>query len=140
MANRVKARGGTLVLDADGLSKFADGNRRVAAVIKAAFTRDARVIISAVTIAEVLRHPSRDANLNRVLKRLTAVEVDVAVARAAGELLGKTNTQGTPGNPTVDAVVAATAISADGPTLVLTSDPKDLIRLLDGTKIRVESV
>lgn len=140
MARRVIKRGGTLVLDAEGLSKFATGDPHVGALVKSADARDARVILSAVTITEVLRHPSRDANLNRVLKKITAVEVDEQIARAAGELLGRTETQGTPGNPTVDALVAATAINAEGPALVLTSDPGDLIRLLDGTKVRVERV
>jgi hypothetical protein len=48
------------------------------------------------------------------------------VARRAGELLAKTGT-----SDVVDAIVAAEAL-ASVPALILTSDPGDMVRLLDG--------
>lgn len=132
--------GGTLVLDAEGLSKAANNDRVMRIHLAAAVKCDAEVVLSAVTIAEVLRHSSRDANLNRLLKSLTVISVDTGIARDAGVLLGKGTMSGTPGNPTVDAVVAATAIRQEEPVTVLTSDTGDLTRLLGGTSVTVTHV
>ncbi|HXH78674.1 type II toxin-antitoxin system VapC family toxin [Nocardioides sp.] len=134
---RAVGEGGTLVLDAEGLSKAASNDRAMRIRLAAAYKRDARVVLSAITIAEVLRHPARDANVNRALKKLAVIDVDTDIARDAGVLLGKGAMTGTPGNPTVDAVVAATAIRQDEPVIVLTSDPGDLTRLLDDTPVTV---
>ncbi len=48
------------------------------------------------------------------------------IGRMAGGLLGAA---GVPGSATIDAVVAATALTAPGPVVLLTSDPTDLTRL-----------
>ncbi len=45
-----------------------------------------------------------------------------------------------PRDLTVDAVVAATALTLPGPTIILTADAGDLRRLLDGTAVRVEGI
>jgi hypothetical protein len=37
-------------------------------------------------------------------------------------------------------VVAGTALALPTPVLVLTSDPDDLRRLLDGTRVKVETI
>jgi len=49
-----------------------------------------------------------------------------AIARRAGELLAKAGT-----SDAVDVIVAAEAL-ASGPALILTSDPDDLSRLIEG--------
>lgn len=120
--------GGTLLLDADGVTKAAANDRRVQAFLTVARKRDARVVVSTITLAEVLRGGRRDADIHRVLNRLSHIPVTTVLARSAGELLGAT---GIP-NATVDAVVAATALAEPGPVVLLTSDPGDLGRLTGG--------
>lgn len=117
--------GGTLVLDSDGVSKAASGDERAVAHLQVALRRQARVVVSAVTLAEVLRGGSRDVRVHRILKGLTVEDVSRSRARAAGELLGANAM-----NATVDAIVAATALAQPGPVLILTSDPKDLAHLV----------
>lgn len=117
--------GGTIVLDADGVSKAAAADRRVHAMLASARNRDARVVISAVTLAEVLRGSPRDAATYRVLTRIVELPVTSEIGRAAGGLLGSTGLSGA----TVDAVVAATALRQPGPVLLVTSDPSDMAKL-----------
>lgn len=136
----VAAVGGTVVLDAEGLSKAASHDREMQVLLTVAERKGSRVIISAVTIAEVLRNSATDANLNRLLKKLPIVDVDTDVAREAGVLLGVGFMKGTPGNPTIDALVAVTAIRSQRPTVVFTSDPGDLTKLLDGSGVSVQKV
>lgn len=116
--------GGTLVLDSDGVSKAAVGDERVRAHLQAALRRQARVLVSAVTLTEVLRGGPRDTRVHRILKGVTVEDVTSARARAAGELLGSIGMQAT-----VDAIVAATARAQPGPVLIVTSDPGDFARL-----------
>lgn len=114
--------GGTLVLDAEGVSKAADADRRVQAFLTSARNRDARVVVSAATLAEVLRGTARDAAVHRVLSRVVKLPLSPELGRQAGELLGSTGLS----NATVDALVAATALVQPGPVVVLTSDRDDL--------------
>ena len=122
---RRPAVGGTLVLDAEGVTKAAAADVRVQAFLASARNRDARVVVSAVTLAEVVRGGPRDAPAHRVLARVTQLPVSPDLGRQAGELLGSTGVA----DATVDALVAATALEQSGPVLVLTSDPRDLRRL-----------
>lgn len=129
MAGRRVAVGGTLVLDSEGLSKLAAGDARARAHLDTARARRARVVVSAVTLTEVLRGGPRDAAVHRVLSRITVVSVTPEIARRAGELLGKA---GLPGHRcAVDAVVAATTLDLERPVVLLTSDPDDLARLVE---------
>lgn len=119
------ALGGTVVLDAYGVSKAAAADRLVHAMLVSARHRDARVVVSAVTLAEVLRGTPRDAATYRVLTRIAELPMTSEVGRAAGALLGSTGLSGA----TVDAVVAATALRQTGPVLLVTSDPSDMAAL-----------
>jgi predicted nucleic acid-binding protein len=135
MAGRRVAAVGTLVLDSEGLSKLAAGEGRVLARIKAARERGATVVVSAITLAEVLRGGSRDGSVHRVLSRIMTVPVTPELGRAAGELLGAAGLSGH--RCAIDSVVAATALVMSRPVVLLTSDPDDLGRLveeLDGPK------
>jgi predicted nucleic acid-binding protein len=87
------------------------------------------VVASAVTLSEVLRGTPRDAAVHRVLKRMEVVPLTRGLGRRAGELLG---TSGLPATATVDAMVAATALSQTRPVVILTSDPRDLSALIEG--------
>jgi predicted nucleic acid-binding protein len=127
-----------LVLDAQGLAGAAGGDPTVQAWLERAQELDADVIVSAVTLAEVIRGEARDARCNSVVKAVDVWPADAALGRAAGALLGRASS-----DRTVDAVVAATVLAArqhHGTTrcVVLTSDPDDLTALLaDSPDIRV---
>jgi predicted nucleic acid-binding protein len=124
-----RVAGGTLVLDAEGLSKLARGDARVRGYLDSARARGAKVAVSAITLTEALRGGPRDAAVHRVLARITIVPVTAAIARRAGELLG---TAGLSGHRcAIDAVVAATALDLERPVVLLSSDPDDMNRLIE---------
>lgn len=121
--------GGTLVLDSEGLAKLAVGDPRARAYLETALARRARVVVSAITLTELLRGGPRDTPVHRVLSRVTVVPVSPETGRHAGELLG---TAGLSGHRcAIDAVVAATALERERPVVLLTSDPDDLGRLVE---------
>jgi predicted nucleic acid-binding protein len=128
MAGRRVATGGSLVLDSEGLVKLAAGDARARAYLATALARRARVVVSTITLTEVLRGGPRDAPVHQVLARIAITSVTPEIARRAGELLGAT---GLPGRCAIDAVVAATALSLERPVLLLTSDPDDLAKLVE---------
>ena len=127
-----------LVLDADGVSKAAANDPRVQAWLERARELDADVIVSAVTLAEVVRGVAREVGFNRVVKAPDVWPADEPLARQAGRLLGKAGS-----DATIDAFVAATAragLERHGAThcVVLTSDPHDLrVLLADEPELRV---
>jgi predicted nucleic acid-binding protein len=120
---------GSLVLDSDGLAKLASGDTRARAYLEAALARRARVVVSAITLTEVLRGGNRDAAVHRVLSRITIAPVTPEIARRAGELLGTTGLSCH--RCAIDAVVAATALGLERPAVLLTSDPDDMSRLVE---------
>lgn len=129
MARRSVSGGGTLVLDSEGLAKLASGDDRVRAFLITARERGARVVVSAITLTEVLRGGPRDASVHRVLSRVVVLPVSQELGRRAGELLGTVVLSGH--RYAIDAVVAATALELPRPVLLLTSDPDDLTRLVE---------
>ncbi|MFE3460569.1 type II toxin-antitoxin system VapC family toxin [Nocardiopsis aegyptia] len=129
MAGRRVAGSGTLVLDSEGLSKIASGDARARAYLESARRRGARVVVAALTLTEVLRGGPRDAPVHQALSRITALPVSPDQARAAGELLGRTGLSGH--RCAIDAVVAVTALQQPRPVVLLTSDPRDLSRLVE---------
>ncbi|MER6993056.1 PIN domain-containing protein [Saccharopolyspora hirsuta] len=129
MAGRRVAGGGTLVLDSEGLSKLVSGDARARSYLEIARGRRARVVVSAITLTEVLRGGARDVLVHRVLSRIGIVPVSAEIARAAGELLGATGLSGH--RCAIDVVVAATALDLARPVVILTSDPDDLNQLVD---------
>lgn len=136
MAGRRIVAAGTLVLDSEGLSKLAAGDSRVRAYLETARVRGARVVVSAVTLAEVLRGGARDATVHRVLSRIVTVPITPELGRMAGELLGATGLSGH--RCAIDSVVAATALVMARPVVLLTSDPDDLNRLVEEPDCRKE--
>lgn len=127
MARRVAAGTATLLLDSDGLSKIAADDGRAWAYLKQARQEQARVLVPAVTLAEVLRGGPRDAPVHRVLKQVNVVDINKAIGRAAGEILGQVG-----GDQTVDALVAAVATAQTGRVVILTSDTADIAALTAG--------
>lgn len=129
MAGRRVAVGGSLILDSEGLSKLAAGDKLARGYLETAIARRARVAVSAITLTEVLRGDKRDAAVHRVLSRITIVPVTPEIARRAGELLGATGLSGH--RCAMDAVVAATALVMERPAVLLTSDLDDLSSLVE---------
>jgi len=129
MAGRRVTGAGTLVLDAEGLSKLAAGDARTRGYLDSARNRGARVAVGAITLTEALRGGSRDAAVHRVLARIIVISVNEGIARRAGELLGAAGLSGH--RCAIDAVVAATALAMDRPVVLLTSDPDDLNKLVE---------
>jgi predicted nucleic acid-binding protein len=118
-----------LILDCDGLSKLAAGDARARAYLESARERGARVVVSAIALAEALQGSSRDVAVHRVLSRIIVVPVTAEIGRRAGELLGAAGLSGH--RYAIDAVVATTALLTERPAVLLTSDPNDLNRLVE---------
>ena len=110
-----------VLLDSEGLSAGAQGDARVRAELTVAEQLGARVHVSSVTLAEVLRGQRRDARVHSLLSAVEKVPVTPELGHAAGELLGRTGR-----DDTVDAVVAVTAQSVGRLVRLLTGDPADL--------------
>ncbi len=126
---RLRGIGGTLVLDADGLSKLAARDRGAYKRFEAAHNRRSKIVTAASTLPEVLRGGPRDAAIHHWLKLVTVVPIDKEYGRTAGELLGRTGLSGH--RCALDALLAAVALSQPRPVVLLTSDPRDLEKLTD---------
>lgn len=119
-----------LVLDSEGVSKAASKDPSVQAWLERARELDADVVVSAVTLAELVRGVARDAGVNRVVEAADVRPADEQLARRAGRLLGRAGS-----HATIDALVAATALTVrerngSAQCVVLTSDPGDLAALV----------
>jgi hypothetical protein len=111
------------VLDAGALVAIDRGDRRVGSMIELAARRGLAVRTSAAVVAQVWRDGARQARLARLVAGLEVRILDMADARAVGQLLALTSTR-----DVVDAHVALVVRTGDH---VLTSDPGDLGRLLE---------
>ena len=118
---------GSLVLDAEGLTKLAAGDPRATNPFEASRRLGGQVVTAASTLTEVLRGGPRDAAIHRVLKKVTIVPIDSDRARAAGELLGQAGLAGH--RCALDALLATVALGQPAPVVLLTSDFDDMARL-----------
>jgi predicted nucleic acid-binding protein len=119
------------VLDAEGLWLAATGSQRQRTYAEATKTRGRLIMISALTLAEVLRGTDSDARVFRFLHGVERIPVDDAVARKASQLLAAAPKRAKDKSRTVDAIVCATAIlHAPRPCAIVTSDPDDIRDLL----------
>ncbi|MFL6075759.1 MAG: type II toxin-antitoxin system VapC family toxin [Mycobacteriales bacterium] len=126
---------GTIVLDSQGLSK-ASRNRSLKLWLDEARTRNADIVVSAATLAEVLSGHPRDAAVFRVLSRFVVVPVSRKLGTEAGRLRGAAGFVG--GAQAIDAIVAATARNQEPPVWIMTSDVGDLSKLLaDHPEVKV---
>jgi hypothetical protein len=125
-----------LVLDAEGLSKAAAGDPRVAAWIARARELRLPLVVNAVTLTETIRGGGRDTTIHLLTRNAHLDTVDAGFAADAGRLLGSTRR-----SDTVDALVATSAIKLDRPVVLLTSDPDDLAALTaDHPQIQIVTV
>ncbi|WP_217428585.1 PIN domain-containing protein [Microlunatus speluncae] len=130
----------SILLDAEALSALASADRRMQAWATVARRTDSILYASTVTLAEVTDGSPRDANVHRVVKAIRLLEVTAEVGYGAGRLRATAARRRKPRDLTVDAIVAATAMTLPDPVVVLTSDPGDLRLLLAGSTVRVEQV
>jgi predicted nucleic acid-binding protein len=125
------------MLDCEGLSKVVGRDRATIALLAQARIDGLRVVASAATLVEA-RDPRMDqARFDWATSRLVVEPVTEDVARDASRLLAEHRLHGH--QHAIDAMVAATALAAPAPRIVLTSDPADMT-LLCGKSIRVVRV
>jgi predicted nucleic acid-binding protein len=120
----------SMLLDAGAVLAFAQDRPEVRRWLEQAETHGVDPRVALVTIAEVFRDRPAGGRVQWVLSRLDEEPFTVKHAQDAGRLLGATGS----GDRTIDAIVAATALRMPRPVAVLTSDPKDLARLLEGQR------
>ncbi|OUC97120.1 PIN domain-containing protein [Streptosporangium minutum] len=134
---RSKLSAGTVVLDCEGLVKWCEADRRVIAIVREAQDNDFRVVVSAMTPIEAQDVRVKSDRLKWHLSRLKVEPVTEEVCVRAIELLRETRLHGH--KYAVDAVVAATALRAVRPVIVLTSDEDDMYKLC-GKTVKVVGV
>ncbi|MCJ1677813.1 PIN domain-containing protein [Streptomyces sp. APSN-46.1] len=118
----------SLVLDSEALSLLLRNDRKMAARIEASRQAGVPVLVSVLTIVEATQGKTDFARLNWVLSRLRVEPVSqedsltaVALLRDAGGLHGH--------KYAIDALIAALALRAPAPVIVLTSDRDDWWKL-----------
>jgi hypothetical protein len=130
------------VLDSGGLSALTGGSQRARAWLRwIAENGGAVVVPTPVLVETVTGDAGRDAEVNRILNLLQrAVSVfaapDEETARRAGRLRFRARV-----DDGIDALVASAAAGDGTPCVLLTSDPRDMERLLvDERKVAVRRV
>lgn len=121
-----------LVLDAGAMIAMDRDDRRVAGLILLGRRAGADLVTVAPAVAQVWRNGARQARLARALPMIDVLDVDLASAQAAGEVLAQSG-----GSDVVDALVALAARPGDQ---ILTSDPKDLDQLLATRQVEARIV
>jgi len=122
-----------LVLDAGALLAVERGDREVIALIKAERRAGRAPITHGGVIGQVWRGGTgRQSYLAKLLHGLQVVPLDDALGRRAGLLLARTKT--------ADVIDAAVALLARDGDQLLTSDPRDLRRLVRVTEAHVDLV
>lgn len=128
---------GTMVLDSEGLSKFCAADRRTVARVREAHDKGMCVSASAITLIEAFDMRTRNERFRWYLSHLRIEPVTDKLAFVAIELLREAGLHGH--KYAIDAVVAATALQAAQPTIILTSDADDMAKLC-GKTVRVVAV
>lgn len=116
-----------LVFDAGALIAIDRGDRAVGALLTLAAQQGIEAITSSACVAQAWRDPARQARLARALDGFLEWPLDQAGARRCGLLLTKTATS--------DIADAAIALLVQNGDTILTSDPKDIERLLDSADV-----
>lgn len=116
-----------MILDAGGILALTRGSADARAALDRAVREGYVVLIPTPVLAQV-HHGGHDrAHVDRVVNMVDdPLPTSALVARRAGELQAKAGT-----SDAIDAIVTAEALES-APSLILTSDPGDLERLLEG--------
>lgn len=129
------------LLDAEALSALARDDRSMQAWATFAKRSDSVIYASCLTLAEVTDGTARDVAVRRAVKAVRLVDVGAEIGYRAGQLrVAAAAARRKHRDLTVDAVVAATALTLPTPVVVLTSDPEDLRLLLAGHDVRIEAI
>ena len=131
---RRRLSAGTLVLDSERLSKWCAADRTVTAYVREAQDNDFRVVVSAITPIEAFDVRLKDDRLRWHMSRLKIEPVTDEISFQAIDLLREAGLHGH--KYAIDAVVAATALRAVKPAIMLTSDLDDM-RKLCGKQVRL---
>ncbi len=128
-----------VILAAGGILSLSRGDGDARAALERARTEGYVVVIPTPVLVAVHRGGRDRAHVDRVVNNVDALlPTSEATARRAGELLGASGT-----DDPVDAIVVAEALAAV-PSVIITSDPGDIRRLLqtqsDGVRVAVVSV
>jgi hypothetical protein len=123
-----------LVFDAGALIALDRADRAVGALLAVAAQDGTEAVTSSACIAQVWRHPARQARLAQALAGFLEWPLDPLRSRRCGLLLADART-----SDIADAAIAL--LVQDGDT-ILTSDPRDIEHLLDatGTNARICTV
>lgn len=128
----------TVILDTEAMSAVAQRDSVLTARLVAAVEAKARVLYPSLILAELITGKSTDAAVWHVANRLPVVDVDRAIASAAGVLRQQGEVvRRKKRDLTVDALVAAVAV-AMSPSVVITADPNDFELLVHGHDVRIE--
>lgn len=131
----------SILLDAEALSALARGDRSMQAWATFAKRSDSVIFASCLTLAEVIDGTARDVGVRRAAKAVRVLDVSSEIGYRAGQLrAAAVASRRKHRDLTVDAVVAATALTLPTPVVVLTSDPEDLRLLLAGHDVRAEAI
>ncbi len=127
------------MLDAGGILALSRGDGDARAALERARAEGYVVVIPTPVLAEVHRGGRDRAHVDRVVNKVDALlPTSAETARRAGELLGASGS-----DDPVDAIVVAEALAAV-PSVIITSDPGDIRRLLqtraDGVGVAVVAV
>lgn len=134
---RSRLSAGTMVLDSEGLSKWCAADPRTTALVREAQDNDFRVVVSALTPIEAHDMRSKRQHLRWHLSRLRIEPVTDEISFEAIDLLREAGLHGH--KYAIDAVVVATALRAEKPAIILTSDIDDM-RKLCGKLVRLVKV
>lgn len=116
-----------LILDAGGILALSRGDGDARAALERARREGYVDVVPTPVLAQVHRGGRDRARIDRIINTVDALlPTSEDVARRAGELQAVAGT-----SDPVDAIIVAEALAAV-PALILTSDPDDLRRLLDG--------
>jgi len=121
-------RGGSVVLDAEGLSRLVTHDHYMYTLLKDIRTNQVPVIISAVTLVEIVHPRINRAALEWTLSQVTVVPVTKRLSLAAASLLQDAGKHGH--THALDAIVCATALATQGHATIYTSDPGDIEALV----------
>lgn len=131
----------SILLDAEAASALARDDRSMQAWVTFAKRSDSVVYASCLTLAEVTDGTARDVGARRAAKAVRLVDVSPDIGYRAGQLRSDAAASRRKHRDlTVDAVVAATALTLPTPVVVLTSDAEDLRLLLAGRDVRIEAI
>ena len=121
---------GPVVLDAEGLSHIITKDHYMLTLLEETRATQVPIVISAVTLVEVVHPRINRAALVWTLSRLRVEPVTEDLSLAAANLLQAAGKHGH--THALDAIVCATALAAQGHATIFTSDPTDIEALVAG--------